>query len=162
MNKKFWMVVLAVIFPVLAFAQVVDPNADLNGFLAQVLDAVKGGNWRLVAVLAAIGAIYALRRFGTKIPGKVGVFLATSRGGTILAVVFSLLVGLGSAFLAGQSFSLALLVDVLMFALTAIGGWVGVRRIMGIDGKTLGDAAAGKVVTVPGSISDVAKGLDPK
>lgn len=148
--------------PLLAFAQVVDPNVDLNGFLGQVFDAVKGGNWRLVAVLASIGAIYVLRKYGSKIPGKVGEFLATSRGGAILAIVFGFLVGLGSAVLAGQTITLSVVVDVLMFAFTTIGGWVGVRRILGIDGATKGDAAASKVVTAPGSLSDVAKGMDPR
>ena len=159
---KFFAVLVAVVFPLIVWAQVADPNTDFNAFIVQVFEAVKGGNWRLVAVLAAIGAIYGLRKLGTKIPGPVGVFLGTSRGGAILAVVFSVLIGVGTAILGGQTLNIAALVDIIMFALTAIGGWVGVRRILGIDGETKGTAAASKVVTTPGDLGSVAKGLDPR
>lgn len=162
MKRIFWLTFFFVLLPLTALAQVVNPETDFDGFVKQVFEAVRGGNWRTVAVLGSIGAIYYLRKYGIKIPGKVGAFLTTSRGGAILALVFGILLGTGTALLSGQTITLSVLADIVMFAFTSIGGWVAVRRILGIDGQTKGDAAASAAVKMPSALGDVAKGLDPR
>lgn len=130
-----WTLLAAVlILPLLAVAQATLPDpSNTDAFLDAIVQAITGGQWRAVVVLVAVGAVYALRVGGTKLPGKVGAFLATSRGGAVLALLFAVVSGLGAMVLAGKAITLKSVLDVLLLGFTAIGGWVGVRRLLGMD-----------------------------
>ncbi len=152
-----------VLFPIVAFAQLVDPTVDPNAFTTQLLAAIQGGQWRVVVVLVAVGAIFLLRKLGTQIPGAVGTFLASNRGGALLALAFAVITGLGTALLGGTPITLKVVLDVLLLGFTAIGGWVGVRRILGMDAaSTVNPQAAAALPPAPSSTAGVAGGLDPK
>jgi hypothetical protein len=127
------MLVLSLVFlPVLALAQL--PEAGSDAFLNALLDAIAKGDWRYVAVLAVIGLTYLVRRYGPSLP-RVGPFLATSRGGAIVALVFALVVGLAPPFLGWVSWTPRIVLDVLLNGFASIGGWVGVRRIVGVSAE---------------------------
>ena len=139
--------VFAVLFvllcPALALAQAVpDPTTASDAFFDMLARAVAGGDWKLVAVLAVIGLTFLAKTYGSKIPGALGTFLASSRGGAILALVLSLLVALAPAIAGKAPWSINLVRDALTLGLGAIGGWVGVRRLLGV-----GDAGQVAVVT---------------
>lgn len=147
-HLRFAVLLIAVLaVPLLALAQATIPDpSNTDAFLQAIVDAITGGQWRAVVVLVAVGAVYALRSGGTKLPGKLGVFLASSRGGAVLALAFAVVSGLGALVLAGKAITLKSVLDVLLLGFTAIGGWVGVRRLLGLD---VASAAAAQFVPAP-------------
>ncbi len=152
-------IALALALPFLALAQAVaipDPS-NTDAFLGAIVQAIAGGQWRAVVVLVAIGAVYFLKTGGARIPGAIGLFLGTSRGGAILALAFSVVTGLGAMLLAGQPITVKAVIDILLLGFTTIGGWVGVRRILGLD--VASKAAATFVAPAPGTAGDAAAAL---
>lgn len=119
------------IVPALALAQAVPDPSSTDAFLGAMVQAVAAGDWKWLAVLAVIGLTFAVRKYGTKLPGAVGSFLATSRGGAVTALVFALVCALAPAIAGKVPWSVALVKDAVLLGFTAIGGWVGVRRIAG-------------------------------
>lgn len=147
-----------VVLPLFALAQTAIPDpSNTDAFLQAIVDAITGGQWRAVVVLAAVGGVYLLRTFGTKIPGKVGEFLASNRGGAVLALLFAVVSGLGTMVLAGKAITFKAVLDVLLLGFTAIGGWVGVRRLLGLD--IASQAAAVYVPAPAGSAQSAADAL---
>lgn len=105
----------------------VDPPKDELDALKQGYVAITTGNWRHVAALALILVTMLVRRFQKKLP-KV---LRGDRGGVITVFVLSLLGAVGHTALAGASFgSLDLWETAALIALEAIGGFVGVKRLL--------------------------------
>lgn len=148
------LIVAVLVVPLLALAQAVLPDpSNTDAFLQAIVDAITGGQWRAVVVLVAVGAVYALRAGGTKLPGKLGAFLASSRGGAVLALLFAVVSGLGALVLAGKAITLKSVLDVLLLGFTAIGGWVGVRRILGMD---VASQAAAQFVPAPAGTATAA------
>ncbi len=97
---------------------IVTPD-NLSQFVGMVVDAAKGGQWPMVAALALVAAVWALRKFGApKVP-----FFATSQGGAVL----NLATGFSGAFLtalvAGSPFSWGLVWSAFNVSLLAAGGW---------------------------------------
>lgn len=154
-----WTLLAAIfVLPMLALAQATIPDpANTDAFLQAIVDAITGGQWRAVVVLAAVGAVYLLRTFGTKIPGAVGTFLGSNRGGAVLALLFAVVSGLGAMVLAGKAITFKAVLDVLLLGFTAIGGWVGVRRLLGLD---IASQAAAQFTPAPtGTAADAAAQL---
>ncbi len=120
-------VLAVVLFPIFAaFAQAAPPSPDdPTAFLQTIVAAVQGGQWRVVAVLGLVALVWVARRYGA----RYWPFLATSRGGALLALVAGCLTTFGPAVFAGTTFSLKLVLDALMLGVTAAGGWVVVRRL---------------------------------
>lgn len=100
---------------------------DVGSVLKKLSDAWKGGNWRLVIVGALVVVLYFLRRLGKQIPGKVGEWVASDRGGawlTIATVVaFTLFVAFG-----GGSLDWDKLVDAILGACAVAGAYVLPKR----------------------------------
>lgn len=134
--------VVLVLAPLAALAQALDPS-NTDAFLNALATAVGGGQWRVAVVLAIVGVVYLLKTQGSKIPGKVGVYLASSQGGATVALLFSVASSLAAIIVAGKSLGWKDVVDALLMGFTAIGTWTGVRRILNVGG------AAGAVVDVP-------------
>jgi hypothetical protein len=119
------LVVLA--FPLVALGQLPDP-AQTDAFLDAFVKAVAAGDWRYVAVL---GLTALVRRFGPSIP-VVGPYLVSSRAGALTALVLALVTGLAPPILGWVPWSVRIVLDVLLAGFASIGGWVGVRRILGV------------------------------
>jgi hypothetical protein len=135
----------ALFAPVFALAQTAVDPADGEAFFGLIAKAVAAGDWRWVAVLAVIGATFLVRTYGSKLP-KIGHLFASKRGGAAIACFMALLSALAPA-LAGQvPWTMAILSNAIMMSAGAIGGWVGVRRLIWGDAIDGVDAAAGKVV----------------
>lgn len=120
---------LALPLLVLAQGALPDPAAS-DAFLETLLAAIAKGDWRYVAVLAVIFLTYAIRRWGPSIP-RVGAYLTSSRAGAITALVLALVTGLAPPILGWVPWSARIVADVLLSGFAAIGGWVGVRRVIG-------------------------------
>ncbi len=107
----------------------VDPEQNLGAYLGRLFEAVKSGEWLLAAALAVIGLTWALRRWGAKlIP-----WLGTDRGGVVVAGVSAFALGLANAGIAGKPVDVTLVVTALEVALLAMGGWAGIRKLLGIS-----------------------------
>lgn len=133
---------LILMIPFYAFGQVPDPGADPSSFLLQIVTAIQGGDWRGLAVLVAILVTWAAKKYGA----KAWPFLGTARGGALLALFLGVAGTLIPAAAGGAPFTLKLCIDALLFGLTSIGGWVGVRRLIWGDVSAAVAKEAGQTV----------------
>lgn len=99
-----------------------DPSADPVGFLNSILRAAEGGQWLLVALIVLVGLVWATRRYG----GELWPFLATKRGGAILAFVYSALFAVVAKMASGAAFNWRMIVAVMVVTFGAVGGrrWI--------------------------------------
>jgi hypothetical protein len=120
---------LAFIVPVVALAQVATTDApspdNLSAFLAAFVAAPVVGK----AVLLVILVVWALRKWGTQLPG-VGPFLGTSEGGALLAMLTAVVGYIGAAYFGGIAVTWSLVWKALTAGFLAIGGWTGGRRLL--------------------------------
>jgi hypothetical protein len=131
-------VAFVLLTPVVVFGQTPDPGADPSSFLLAIVAAIQGGDWRGLAVLVAIGVTWAAKKYGA----KVWPWLGTARGGATLALVLGFTGTLVPALAGGASITPKLVIDGVLFGLTSIGGWVGVRRLIWGDVSKAVDAEA--------------------
>ena len=67
-------IALHLVFTLTAYAQIIDPGTMDSSVLIQLLlSKIQAGNWKAVAAIAAIGVVWALRKFG----GRYLPFLKT-------------------------------------------------------------------------------------
>lgn len=140
---------LVVPLSALAGPPVIPEPSDMEAFARLAFEAVTQRNWALVAALAVIAIVYVLRRFGgTRFP-----FLRTDRGGALLVLLVALAGAVGNVLLAGTPFTVAVLVHVLVVALSAAGGFNLLKKLLFGDAvveaqqiaTTTGQAAAATV-----------------
>lgn len=130
-------VLLHVVFVCTAFAQVIDPST---------MDPTQILQWKAVAAILAIGAVWALRKFG----GRYLPFLKTDRGGALLTLATGVVGGIGHALLTDAPVTAELLSDGLAVGVTAAGGYVIVKRIIWpSDAKKAADAAGAAAAKDP-------------
>lgn len=132
MKKLFERLVVAamiVVVPVVVLAQdVASADLDPMALIKALAEAVKNGQWPVAVVLFFVALVAILKKFGTKwIP-----WLGTSEGGTVLALATATASVLGAAALSGVPITVGLLWNALLAGATAIGGYIGVRRIFRI------------------------------
>lgn len=125
-----------------------DISVDALQHLAQVaLQAVTSGNWALLAALVLVGLVWAVRRWGaSKVP-----FLASARGGALLALLGGIVGAVATALTAGAPVTAALLLKGLTVGVTAAGGWTVVRKLLFGDSAQVAirrAEAAGQVAAV--------------
>lgn len=102
------------------------PEPDVGSLAASLLSALSSKNYTLVASILLVGAVWAVRTFGTKaIPG-----LGTPRAGAILSVVGGTASLLVAALASGQAFSLGLLFGCVNAALAASGLWSAGKNLL--------------------------------
>ncbi|WP_255443052.1 hypothetical protein [Corallococcus sp. Z5C101001] len=139
---------LSLFLPVVAFAQVAtapDPS-NVEAFARLVLDAVTAQNWALVASLGVVVLVYVLRRYvGTWWP-----WLRTARAGAALAVLLSVAGAVANALLAGEAFTVALLLKAVAIGLGAAGGFSVMKTLLVGDAdaeavRNAGEVAAGEI-----------------
>jgi hypothetical protein len=135
--------VLSAASPVLALADASvmapDPDVDLAGYAALLLERIGSGDYVVAAALALMGVVFLLRRFGARIHPLLGSGKA--------AVVLTLLAGVGgavaNALLAGAPLTLALVLKGVMVALTSMGLFSGAKAIT--QAEDAGSRAAAEV-----------------
>ncbi len=125
---KWFFAAAASIIAVTALAQVPDP-ANTDAFLDALVKALASGDHRYAAVLVVIGATFLVRQFGPSIP-VVGPYLVSSRAGAITALVLAVVTALAPPLIGWVAWSPRIVLDALLYGFGAIGGWVGVRRIV--------------------------------
>jgi hypothetical protein len=103
-----------------------DVGDDPAGFAKDTYDAVKSGQWWLLASLIVIALTWAARKWGAKLVP----WLKTDRGGTVLAFAVAFLGGLAHAVAAEGSPSWEMLQTSLKVALGAVGGYTGLRKTL--------------------------------
>jgi hypothetical protein len=106
-----------------------DPETNPAGFLEDSYNAVRSGNWIHFAALLLIGLTWLARK-----PWALGrwAFFKTDRGGVAMAFGLSILGGLGTALAALGKFptDLATYKAIAMTAVTAMGGYVALKRLL--------------------------------
>ncbi|NOK20784.1 hypothetical protein HMI50_27540 [Corallococcus carmarthensis] len=122
-----------------------DPG-NVESFARLILDAVTARNWALVASLAVIALVYVLRRF----VGEWWPLLRTARAGAVMALLLSVAGAVANALLAGESFTVALLLKALAIGLGAAGGFTVMKTLLFGDAvedaaREAGEAAAGEI-----------------
>ncbi|WP_254625390.1 hypothetical protein [Myxococcus sp. CA051A] len=122
-----------------------DPSR-IEEFARLVFDAVTARNWALVASLAVVAVVYALRRFG----GTLFPWLASSRAGAVLALLVAVAGAVANALVAGESFTWTLLLKALGIGLGAAGGFSVLKALLFGDevvrkAEEAGELAAGEI-----------------
>jgi len=108
-----------------------DPTVDFSGFVKMLTDAAGSGQWKLVGIVICVGVVFALRHFASRLPGKVGAFFQTARGGALLALLGGVATTLAGVLVQpGQKVSLAILLNGFVLGVAAAGGWNVVRRLI--------------------------------
>ena len=103
---------------------------DTSGTVAPdpsvVVEAVRTGNWRLVAVCVLIFAMFGLRRIRDKIPLFKG-----DRGGSILIMVLALMGAVTASLATSEPITGGMFLGAAGVAWTAVGGYTWVKRLIG-------------------------------
>lgn len=105
----------------------------MEDILQKLLEAGTTSNWRLFIILALVAVVSLLRFLGSKLPGALGQFVASDRGGAVLALVSGIGGSIITAAAAGASIGLATILNGVIAGFTAAGGWTVVRKILGIS-----------------------------
>ncbi len=98
---------------------------DPIGFLGNLVQAIRGGQWQMVVAFMLVCLVYLARRFGEKIE-----FFRSDRGGPILVFSISFAGSLGASMLADSPIDAKLFLTAAEVALMAMGGFVGLRRVL--------------------------------
>jgi hypothetical protein len=101
---------------------------DIEAFLKTAYDAVMHRDYRLLAATLLIGIVALARKYGARVPGKVGAFVASDRGGAVLALALAIIGGAANALLAAQPLSLAMVGSAIYVAVLAAGGYALVKK----------------------------------
>ena len=110
-------------------------DTDPGGFLEESFAAARSGDWTAVTAAVLIAIVWVARKSWAL--GR-WAFFKTDRGGVIMAFGLALIGGYGHAVAATHDLTpdFATLKAVAMTALTAIGGYVGLRRLIWPPDKT--------------------------
>ncbi len=100
--------------------------SDPIAWATSVYEAVRGGHWAIVAGLVLIAVTWVFRRFIL----SDWAWVRTDRGGVLLAGLLSIVGAFTNASLAGQWMDGKAWLAALEAALVAMGGYVGVRRLI--------------------------------
>jgi len=104
---------------------VVDSIADAPGVVIQLIGAVRGGQWRLVASLVLVLMMFGLAKFRDKVKWFKG-----DRGGSVLVGVLAVGAALPTALMTDVPLDLRLLVGALAVAWTSVGGYTWAKQII--------------------------------
>lgn len=105
--------------PGLLFVQLAVTPDNLADFAGLVLKAAQSGQWPMVAALALVAVVWAIRKWGTPaIP-----FLGTPEGGAVLNLATGFSGALLTALMSGTPFTWSLAWASLQVSILAAGGW---------------------------------------
>lgn len=114
-----------------------------GAMLGALLEAAKGGQWALVVVLCLMLLTFAVRHYGSRIPGKAGELLGSPVASWVVPLVFSTCGTLAAGLSSGAGLSLGAVMGAIAVGLGA-GGLI--QRPLGAA-RAAGEAAAGAVTT---------------
>lgn len=122
-------------------------QSDEGVLVDAIGDVIRGdGLGRAVAVIALVGLVWLVRRFGPAMTVPIvgwrllPAWFSTDRGGVVLTFSMAFLGAIGHAVAADVAVNLGLFWSALLVALTAIGGYAGARRLLWPkDAAPLGD-----------------------
>ena len=104
---------------------------NTEDLLQTALDAMRTHDWVLLFSLGVMLAIWGLRARGAKIPGKLGVFIASNRGAALLNVVVSFAAAVVASLIAHRPLSdSGLWIAALTASVAAAGGWAQLKAIL--------------------------------
>lgn len=104
------------------------PSPDTpSDFIANVVDSVKGGNWRALAALGIVVLVWATRKFGA----KYWDFLGTDKGGAALVLFAGILSQIAVVIFGHDPLSVKTIINGVVLGFTAAGGWVVVKKAFG-------------------------------
>lgn len=95
---------------------------QINDIGPAVLDAIKVHNWQYVGILGLMAITMGLRKFGSKIP-KIGPFLGSNRGGSLIVVLSGISGALVTAAIGGKHLTWGMVEAGAMLGVTTSGGW---------------------------------------
>lgn len=101
------------------------PTEDPVGAMNNLVQAVRDGNWSMVAACVLIVLVWFARKFNTKIS-----FFQGDRGGPILVFALSFAGAISTSLMASEPISFKMFLAASQIALMAIGGFVGVKKIL--------------------------------
>jgi len=141
-----------------AFAQDVAPAPagpdPLVQLLVDLIAKIRGGHYGVAVAMGIVGVTQAVRRFGSKIPflkkplENPIVLWALPTAGSLAAMVVTSLT-------AGVPIDVGMIVMAVMEGLTAVGLYVGMKKIA--EAKEAGKTAAAAVDTKPEALGELAK-----
>jgi hypothetical protein len=105
---------------------------DIQTTLTALYGAIQGRQWALVGVLAVVALVYAARTWG----GAALPWLRSDRGGAALALLAGIAGALATALLSGTALTPLVVLDGVVLGISASGGYVVVRRLLGIQSAT--------------------------
>lgn len=132
-----------------------DPTADLGGWVKAAYTAAQGGQYRMLAAILLIGLVSVTRKYGAKVPGKVGAYVASDRGGASVTLGLALIAGIIHALLAGVPLGLPMLATAVYISFLAAGGYTlakkaGFGDILTAAGRRIGLVAVLVLATASG------------
>jgi hypothetical protein len=90
-----------------------------------IVEAAKGGKWRMLLGLMLVAMVWALRRWGSLLVPYIG----GDRGGVVLALGLPVLGYVGMVLAGAAGFSLDGIVSAITIGLTASGLWTASKRV---------------------------------
>src|SRR5215213_10031168 len=101
-----------------------------DSFVRSFADAVLVGDWRIVTGLACITLVFGFRSLAGKLPGGVGDFFRSDRGGAVSALLVGVLGSLGHVLYATKDpINAKTFVDGVVMGVTAAGGYATVKKL---------------------------------
>ena len=100
-----------------------DTPTDIVGLVREIHGAAVEGDWRVVAGLVLLVLMVAVRRFGSRLPGRVGAFLGSPLGGAIALCGLAAVEVVGSALVGGAPLTFDLALRVVENGAMAAGIW---------------------------------------
>ena len=126
MKKTISIAVLFILLLVgVAFAGATAPMDDPIGVLGGLVDAVRSGQWRLVAALLLSLIMLGMTRMRTKIKWFRG-----DRGGAVLVMLVSLCGALSTSLLTEAPIDFKMMLGAVGTTFTAVGGYTWIRRLL--------------------------------
>jgi len=103
-----------------------DPWDSVGG----LLEAIKAGNWKMVAGLVLSGLMYVLNKYRDSLK-----LFSGDRGGAVLVMLLALGGGLATSLVAGVPVDLKMLLGAVGVAWTAVGGYTWLKRLIWPESK---------------------------
>lgn len=107
-----------------------DPTNNPQQFFQSLLDAIVNRQWWPLASLALIGVIALVRWLAPKLHGRLGTWLNTDRGATVLTIVLGILGAVATTIGAWKAPDLKLLLTTVFTTVFAPGTYVLVKRLI--------------------------------
>lgn len=128
-------------------------STDPNQIALLVLQHATSGNWRALAALGVVAAVWAIRQYALS-PKALGRWKAlawfkTDKGGVALNFLVSVLGGAGTALAAHQALTKELVLTAMVNSCIAAGVFVSVKRLAGRPAEAKPVPAAATAPTDP-------------